>query len=307
MSTLDSSMTSGDIITDHGPPFDCTDADLVLRSSDNVNFLVHKALLKFASSVIREFPFEITQEEDDLHDGKPVFPLIQEHSSTVDQFLRLIYPLPSRSWNSLAEIHAVLEMGRKYDVEQIPRRISDVLLHGVFMKEQPLGVYALACGYEMHAVAGRAARVMVTQSTPVHLIQEKESTVLSCMTGEELYELLQYYRAVNNPIKTVKPVRCLCQYQVEVVDWGQIETTRSRATPHSTSTTSHSFSYSAIFDLARLPVYQPNGGLALGTLNPHFLSRLLHSRLFTSGVFFDGSTQIGYNGHDSDTFSLFIR
>ncbi|EIN08239.1 hypothetical protein PUNSTDRAFT_134630 [Punctularia strigosozonata HHB-11173 SS5] len=178
--------------SDYGSPFDFADADLVLRSSDGKNFHVHRIVLGLASTVIRDFPFELSRLPEDTHDGKPVFPLSSESSTAVAHFLQLVYPLPPPTFATLAEAHAVLEFGRKYGAEQVLRRVSDTLLAGPLLATQPHGVYALACGYEMAGpLIERAARNAASRP----LMQEKEPAVLGCISGHELFRLLEYRSA----------------------------------------------------------------------------------------------------------------
>ncbi|KAI0272559.1 hypothetical protein BC834DRAFT_857294 [Gloeopeniophorella convolvens] len=43
-------------VNDFGPPFDDADADIILRSTDNVDFRVYSVILSKASAVFRDLP-----------------------------------------------------------------------------------------------------------------------------------------------------------------------------------------------------------------------------------------------------------
>ncbi|KAJ7719484.1 hypothetical protein B0H16DRAFT_1739315 [Mycena metata] len=96
---------------DSGAPFDDEDADMIVRSSDLVDFRVHKVCLSKASLVFRDMiklqargPLSATTYPDTLSPtGLPIVPLLDEPAPAVEMLLRFCYiPLlpPSTTSNS---------------------------------------------------------------------------------------------------------------------------------------------------------------------------------------------------------------
>ena len=76
-------------------PFDHAKADIILRSSDNIDFRVFKLFLSLASPFF-ETLFDIPQPDEEngdqeIKDGLVVVP-VTEDSKTLDALLRFCYP-----------------------------------------------------------------------------------------------------------------------------------------------------------------------------------------------------------------------
>ncbi|KZT05033.1 uncharacterized protein LAESUDRAFT_656693, partial [Laetiporus sulphureus 93-53] len=76
-------------------PFNKNSADVILRTADEVDFHLHKAVLMLASSVFEDM-FSILQPavsaaELDFETDLPIVP-VTETSKTLDALLRLCYP-----------------------------------------------------------------------------------------------------------------------------------------------------------------------------------------------------------------------
>ncbi|KIJ65516.1 hypothetical protein HYDPIDRAFT_130726 [Hydnomerulius pinastri MD-312] len=72
-------------------PFDHAKADIILRSSDNIDFRIFKLFLSLASPFFESL-FDIPQpieesEEQEIKDGLPIIP-VSEDSKTLDALLR---------------------------------------------------------------------------------------------------------------------------------------------------------------------------------------------------------------------------
>ncbi|KAI6010370.1 hypothetical protein PISMIDRAFT_619187 [Pisolithus microcarpus 441] len=75
------------------PPFDHVKADVILRSSDGVDFRVFRLFLSLASPSF-ETLFDLPQPSEKdmgIKDGFPVIP-VSEGSKTLDSLLRFCYP-----------------------------------------------------------------------------------------------------------------------------------------------------------------------------------------------------------------------
>ncbi|KAJ7925391.1 hypothetical protein B0H13DRAFT_1975184 [Mycena leptocephala] len=113
---------------DAGPPFDDDDADMILRSSDLVDFRVHKLFLVKASLVFRDMislhargPLSSSSSSPNVTypdalspTGLPIVPLPDEPAPAVDMLLRFCYipliPTPS----TLSDIELALHLGSKF-------------------------------------------------------------------------------------------------------------------------------------------------------------------------------------------------
>jgi BTB/POZ domain len=73
-------------------PFDVPDANIIIRSSDNVNFRVHKSLLVMTSSFFKDL-FSLPQPSDgEVVDGLPVVRL-PECSELLNSLFSVLYPV----------------------------------------------------------------------------------------------------------------------------------------------------------------------------------------------------------------------
>jgi hypothetical protein len=102
-----------------GPPFDHADGDLVLRSSDDIDFVIHRLVLSLSSPFFRDLPYDISTERER---GLPVIPLVEEDHETVERLLRIVYPgvdRPSLARLSREETRALFEAARKYEFDSV--------------------------------------------------------------------------------------------------------------------------------------------------------------------------------------------
>ena len=92
-------------------PFNGPRADLVLLSSDGVNFFVFKVILSVASSVFADmFTLPLPAASQRSNNEPPVVQL-PEDAETLDMALRYCYPIPSPEV-TLREARILLEFAR---------------------------------------------------------------------------------------------------------------------------------------------------------------------------------------------------
>jgi hypothetical protein len=92
-------------------PPDLEDADIILQSSEGVNFRVHKLIVSMASS-------HLLDTESDLQDGLPVFD-VSEDARTLGALLWLCYPFCDPNVMDIEVAGAVLRAARKYQINKI--------------------------------------------------------------------------------------------------------------------------------------------------------------------------------------------
>ncbi len=167
-------------------PFDDPRADLILRSSDSVNFHVFKVILSLASSVFADmFTLPSPPASQNSSDEPPVVPL-PEDAETLDLALRHCYPIRSPEVVKLRDARILLEFARKYQVDLLEPSLTRFLTDTI--ERDPVGVYALAAAYECRDIAGKALRSSLT--LPVYLLHSPE---LQYSTTEQYQALVHYH------------------------------------------------------------------------------------------------------------------
>jgi hypothetical protein len=73
-------------------PFDIPDANLIIRSSDQVNFRVHKPVLAMASPFFKDLLSHFRPSDSEFADGLPVIQL-PEDSELLNCLVSILYPV----------------------------------------------------------------------------------------------------------------------------------------------------------------------------------------------------------------------
>jgi len=176
------------------PPFDHPKADIILRSSDGIDFHVFKLFLTLASPFF-ETMFELPQPavgtSGDSNDGLPVI-IMQEDSGTLDTFLRFCYPstlAEDPSLESLTDILAILEAARKYSLDLIERKVCQALANPKLLEVEPLRCFAIARNARLKHETITAARYTLRQPLIPAWFAEIE-----LITASDLLALLTYHK-----------------------------------------------------------------------------------------------------------------
>lgn len=170
------------------PPFDNPKADLIIRSSDTVDFRVFSFILGMSSDVFSTMLEACQASSGDVRDGCPIIQL-QEDSLTLDHLLRVIYPRKAPTFDDVSKVPPVLQAALKYDMEKAVEIVSSALR--LFAPKAPLRVWcaAVRCGLDSEARA--AADEMVRQSLQVLDLTAPE---LQDLHAGAYYRLLRYRR-----------------------------------------------------------------------------------------------------------------
>lgn len=217
-------------------PFDYGNADVILRSSDEVDFRVHKLILSVASPVFDSmFPFpHPTVSAEDNQDGLPVVRLA-ENCRTLDNLLRICYPTPDPELDDLEDIGTVFGAAKKYDMEAGLVFTLKALMAPKILEKDPFGVFVVAHHFRLkeETLAAAKATLCVKNSIPKH--GSTSPLGLDDMPATVLLRLIQYQgqcrqEAENLPFEThwweanqmVQYEMCMACHSEPVADsrWG---------------------------------------------------------------------------------------
>lgn len=180
-----------------GAPFEDPDADIILRSCDDVDFRAFKFILSKASPVFMgmlslDTPAQLDTSGPDYREGLSVVRL-QEKSKTVEHVLRLTNPVPPQNISGLQELHEVTEALLKYDMPVRPYNLH-YLLMSLLDKEHPLSVFAVSYRLgEVEAVRAAAKRWLQQPYQPAKA-DDLMNSLLSGIPATVLFHLDQYRR-----------------------------------------------------------------------------------------------------------------
>jgi len=135
-------------------PFDDVSADVILRTSDNIDFFVYKLILSIASPFFKSM-FSLPQSTQ----CTPPHPVIEvtESGAVIDALLRIVYPNTDQEAEDFEAVIMVLEAAKKYEVGKVENRMKPILRK--FAEDNPLKVFAAACKLNLEDVTKDAALI----------------------------------------------------------------------------------------------------------------------------------------------------
>jgi hypothetical protein len=173
------------------PPFDNDQADLILRSTDGVDFHVFKTILSLASQPLAD---KVNNSEDE-HDGVRVVKFAQD-SKVLDFVLRHLYPVPPPATVTLPDVRLLAEFAEDFEVNALESMIVRYLKDA--LEGDPIGVYSIAVTYDHKDIAAKAARLSL--QSPISALQSSE---LEVAIAEPYSELIKYHAACGNAASAV--------------------------------------------------------------------------------------------------------
>ena len=129
-------------------PFDTPNADLVLRSSDDVSFGVQRAILAEASPIFEDMlsipqPPPVRTPDPASPTGPPVVDLT-ETSRALDHLLRFCYPVDNPDLPTAEDVFGVLEAAKKYMMGAVVRAVH-ARWFAAHAEREPMRMYVGAC------------------------------------------------------------------------------------------------------------------------------------------------------------------
>ncbi len=160
------------------PPFDRGDADLILRTSDLVDFHVHRQILVIASPFF-ECRLCMSQPPTYPVDQPPAKPQVidvSEDSRTMEIFLRLIYPTLDADIVELSLLRNVLDAAVKYESSVVLAAMKRAMVSPCFLHAQPLAIFVIACRHRLEDEAKAAAQQLVKLDSSLQNHDDPSST-----------------------------------------------------------------------------------------------------------------------------------
>ncbi|EIW53676.1 uncharacterized protein TRAVEDRAFT_23933 [Trametes versicolor FP-101664 SS1] len=175
--------------------------DLIIRTADEVDFHVYKAIIAAASIVFADMlsipqPSPATTGDSD----KPAVD-VAERSVVWEILIMLCYaprPPTPEDFEDLDAVRAILDAGVKYRMDVAVEYARLGLLLPRFVKEKPFVVYALGCAYKLPDVTRAAARHSLR--FPIYFEYSKELDLLSPRAFHHLFEYRRECGAVAQMI-----------------------------------------------------------------------------------------------------------
>jgi len=192
-------------IHDALPPFDKDTADIILRSSDLVDFRVRKSILEEASDLFKDM-FSLPQSKSctgedngynaDLKDGIAIIAMAED-SRTLDSLLRICYPTPNPDLSDTGQLRSVLRAALKYTIDGAVEPIK-VQIRAIAI-EEPLRIYAIALESRLHDEARAAAKYSLN-----HRLQGVYVPELELIPAGAYYRLLNYRERCSDAVNPLR-------------------------------------------------------------------------------------------------------
>ena len=189
---------------------DMPNADIVLQSSDHVNFRVHRVILVTSSSFFRDM-FSLPQPENDIApDGLPVLRL-SETAEVLNSLISMLYPVPPDMPRSTDNILALLSATDKCDMAAVQSFIwTEVSHEGLLSPTDSAGVfymYAVMCNKRLIPEMEAAARLSLDHP----LTFESLGEVLRLFSGWALRGLAEFRLRCNRDLGSLMDSYSDCQ------------------------------------------------------------------------------------------------
>ncbi|KAI9441841.1 hypothetical protein H4582DRAFT_1849526 [Lactarius indigo] len=186
--------TSGNLDSPSVPScLDIPDANIIVRSSDNVNFHVHKSVLAMSSPFFKALLSLPQPPDDELVDGLPVIQL-SEDADLLNSLISLLYPVSPVIPGSYEKVFALLAACQKYDMESVQSNIRDGIKLGTFpvpVEAEAFRAYAIASSMGLIPEMESAARLTLKLPMTFESLGEQ----LQSFKGRALCDLIRYRKS----------------------------------------------------------------------------------------------------------------
>lgn len=175
-------------------PFDLPEAEVVLVSSDDVEFRIYKHIIQLSSTVLHTRLQDITP-------PAPLTITVSEHSRIISILLQLCYPMPEPRLEDMHDISVALAAAEKYEMQRAAQVLRAALnLRKDNTSEDPFTLYAIACHFGMRELAVAAAKSTLRTELMRSSVSELEAIGIS---GGCFYRLLEYHRRCRAAVRSI--------------------------------------------------------------------------------------------------------
>ncbi|KDQ61461.1 hypothetical protein JAAARDRAFT_171671 [Jaapia argillacea MUCL 33604] len=176
-----------DAFPSNSPVFNYPTADVIIRSSDNVHFRVHKIILSLASPVFADM-FDLGKDCDQQVDGLPIIPMLEdfETAKVIEALFRLSYPIADPPLDTVADWYPVLRGAKKYMMEEAVKSLQSKLT-GLSIKE-PVRAFAVAASLQLEKETKDAAKHSLRLPFP----SGRDEVELELISGRTYQRLLEF-------------------------------------------------------------------------------------------------------------------
>jgi hypothetical protein len=166
------------------------EASIILRSSDHVNFRVHKLVLAMSSPFFKDLLSLPQPLDTEIVNGLPVVAL-PKNAGLLNSLISLLYPITPVIPDSYPKVFALLAVCQKYEMESVQSIIRAMIKVGKFpapVKAEGFSAYAIASGLGLVQEAEDAARLTLDQPMTFESLGEG----LRLFKGQALCDLIRY-------------------------------------------------------------------------------------------------------------------
>ena len=186
-------------------PFDHAKADIILRSSDNVDFRIFKLFLSLASPFFESL-FDIPQPTEDVggqevKDGLAVIH-VTEDSKTLDPLLRFCYPCTlaeDPKIEVLQDAADILEAARKYSLDVIEKKARQAMTNPRILDAESLRCFVIAHRGRLREETLLAAKYTLRQPLIPSWFQE-----IDLISATDLLSLLTYHKKCGDAVYALR-------------------------------------------------------------------------------------------------------
>jgi hypothetical protein len=173
------------------------DANIVIRSSDLVNFRVHKSVLAVVSPLLKA-RLLVLPSDGELIEGLPVIQL-PEGAELLNSLVSMLYPVPPVIPSSYEKVLYLLSACQKYDMVQVQSVIRAEVNRGTFPgpeKNETFRAYAIASSEGLIPEMENAARLTLDHPMTFEAIGEG----LRLFKGSALRDLARFREACGDKL-----------------------------------------------------------------------------------------------------------
>ncbi|KAF8472307.1 hypothetical protein DFH94DRAFT_696019 [Russula ochroleuca] len=188
------------------PPvtFDVSDTNLIIRSSDLVDFRVHKSVLAIASPFFKDLLSLPQPSDSESVDGLPVVQL-PESSELLNSLISILYPIRTEMPTSYEKVLYLLAACQKYEMASVQSSIRAAVILGASPMpkgDEAFRAYAIASAKDIIPEMENAARLTLDHPMTFELLGEG----LRLFEGWALRDLVNFrMRCRDNLVTCLDP------------------------------------------------------------------------------------------------------